>query len=665
MKKLAFLFFILCTSLDSVSQSPEEREKLILSNLAKSNRSTIDDVVLLNKITENNGKVTPKICDAIAKLLSEKYNIPITWDSANNKFSGIPPVTVNPYLFDFLTDINSLRLAALTEINTINVPSNSLDVLTPSGVADILGTFIANRFKQEINIAFLDEFKKKIDGSQELKTLLPNTNLVLSQNDPYNYTTFFQALREAFNSDLNKLPKNGVAFFTNKIDGAANKEDIVALALGLDITADLLDKKGLHEIISGLDKQEYLKKLQSIKPDLYASVKSMSLLSRNLITDAGDSFSKNVTELKKPEIAKLFLGLLLGKEKSDLTLINFNVSGTSKNMNQLIIESYTNLAGGQDYFNNLILNFNSFTNSIKSLKDIEKNKQKSPISNYLNLIESSLKLIEAGTKFEKLNANIPVSEFQAKIEKAKEYVDLTNLVVDKQYGLALAKLTFLVTSSGVISSNSEALQNLSKYGNFAVNVVNAKTNDEAVQALESAALPVGSYRIKRNNYFNISINAYGGLFVGKENFGYENDKRTSTVWGATAPVGIYFGFGKSQNKVKENDGNGVGLFVSLLDVGSVFAVRLQGDTNPLPELAWRNIIAPGLNIVYNIPKLPISIMFGYQKGPELRSLNTVKNPTTMQDELKTVIDPYAGRFHISAVVDIPVFNIYTKANKNN
>ena len=205
----------------------------------------------------------------------------------------------------------------------------------------------------------------------------------------------------------------------------------------------------------------------------------------------------------------------------------------------------------------------------------------------------------------------------------------------------------------------ELRNTLLKYGNFAVSVINAKTADEAVQALEAAALPVGSYRIKRNNLFNISLNAYGGLFGSHETF----NQNTKFVFGATAPVGIYFGWGKSQNRVKENDGSGFGFFVSLLDVGSVFAIRLQGDTNPLPELAWQNIIAPGLNIVYNIPKVPISVMLGYQKGPELRSFTTMNNPTTKQDELKTVIDPYAGRFHVSAVVDIPVFNIYTKANK--
>jgi hypothetical protein len=37
-----------------------------------------------------------------------------------------------------------------------------------------------------------------------------------------------------------------------------------------------------------------------------------------------------------------------------------------------------------------------------------------------------------------------------------------------------------------------------------------------LDALDAAALPVGSYRIKRNSYENISINAFAGAFLGAE-----------------------------------------------------------------------------------------------------------------------------------------------------
>ena len=194
-----------------------------------------------------------------------------------------------------------------------------------------------------------------------------------------------------------------------------------------------------------------------------------------------------------------------------------------------------------------------------------------------------------------------------------------------------------------------AVGNLMKYGSFMVTVVNAKTKDEMLLALESAALPVGSYRIKRNNYFTVSINSFGGIYGGYQNL----SGNFQPLLAPSAPVGFYAGFGKSQVKVLNKDRQANGLFVSLIDVGSVFAFRLNdANTADLPELTWQNLLAPGAYYVHGFSNV-LSLGIGAQYGPQLRAVK----------EGSALFDPQAWRFGVKLTADIPIFNVYTKANR--
>jgi len=76
---------------------------------------------------------------------------------------------------------------------------------------DAAGSFIAERFRQEIEIAFLDNFKKLLNDPTkfpELSAFFPETKTVLLQNDPYQYTSFLESLKESIDKDLNNLPEN-------------------------------------------------------------------------------------------------------------------------------------------------------------------------------------------------------------------------------------------------------------------------------------------------------------------------------------------------------------------------------------------------------------------------------------------------------------------------
>ena len=106
---------------------------------------------------------------------------------------------------------------------------------------------------------------------------------------------------------------------------------------------------------------------------------------------------------------------------------------------------------------------------------------------------------------------------------------------------------------------------LFKYGSFIALVAQAKSSDEVEAAIETFALPTGSARIKRVSKFNVALNAYCGLFVGKEKM-LDSDKdwtfkdRDFNSWGVSAPIGISFSLGN----IRRKNMNGLILFLFLL-----------------------------------------------------------------------------------------------------
>jgi hypothetical protein len=210
-----------------------------------------------------------------------------------------------------------------------------------------------------------------------------------------------------------------------------------------------------------------------------------------------------------------------------------------------------------------------------------------------------------------------------------------------------------VTDTNAVKS-AAVLTDLAKYGSFMANMINAQTSDEVENAIEAAALPTGSSRIKRESSFNISFNAYGGFFYGHEYMKGVKDCVAFNSYGITAPIGVTIGFGQ-RKLLHPWDGNGHAswsLFISLIDLGVVAAYRLNNDTvAQVPTIQLKNIFSPGAFISVGIPKTPLSFNMGAQVGPNLRNVSAAKNDYSNNTYI---------RVSMSLLVDIPIFNLYTK-----
>ena len=242
------------------------------------------------------------------------------------------------------------------------------------------------------------------------------------------------------------------------------------------------------------------------------------------------------------------------------------------------------------------------------------------------------------------------------IKLLREGNDLALNVVRKNYGSAVINtynIYMTVTRSMGLEPKDTALAKkvrdfIKKYGTFMANTVKAKTSEEVAAAIEAVALPVGSASIKRQTDFNISLNAYVGLFLGSENIKGVDDGWKLNSYGVTAPIGIAISFRNSGQSSRRSSSSSI--FFSIIDLGAPVSFRFKDDkTEEVPSIQFKDIISPGVFYSFGIPRVPISVNAGWQLGPLLREVDPQYTPG----------ETYS-RISISFVVDIPLLNFYTK-----
>jgi len=268
----------------------------------------------------------------------------------------------------------------------------------------------------------------------------------------------------------------------------------------------------------------------------------------------------------------------------------------------------------------------------------------------LNNMEDNIAKVQA---LEKFNATI-IPALQA-----KESVAFSE---DKKIEIAKDTLNKLAAQAASLKDSSQStLSHLINYGAFMASVATAKNSDDVEAAIEAAALPVGSSRIKRASAFNVALNAYVGLFTGHEWIKGVDDKQVFNIAGVSAPIGIAVSwrlpYTRSLDKIKDKtQGNSISIFASLIDIGAVTSYRFSDmdSVAKLPTIELKDIIAPGLFVSWGIKGLPISLNAGYQLGPLLRDVGSEVNKT---------VDNYYHRVIISANVDIPLLNLYNRKYK--
>lgn len=239
---------------------------------------------------------------------------------------------------------------------------------------------------------------------------------------------------------------------------------------------------------------------------------------------------------------------------------------------------------------------------------------------------------------------------EQKINLADKLISEGSTDPTKTVGSVIEKVTevppLIKDKDANAGTTSTVLAAMAKYGAFMSSMIDAKTSNEVESAIEAVALPTGSARIKRVSLFNVSLNAYCGLFVGHEKITDVKDNQMFNAYGVTAPIGVSLSTGTTK-------GWSHTAFISLIDLGAITAFRFTDNTTEqVPTIQLKNIFSPGIFYSLGIANSPLSVNLGAQVGPNLRKVTKDNNDYSG----KTYI-----RYSLSFCVDLPLLNLYTKS----
>ncbi len=509
-------------------------------------------------------------------------------------------------------------------------------------LVDGFSRWLVNRTKQELSLHFFSKFNEAVNRQPDLRCLFPTTHSLLNVlgDEIYHYEAFLTSLREGFISDYELIPNHlpNWAAETNLIE---NDNARFLLKEGLKIPPMVLEEVKPYEMIDHLGSvDDCPKEFETI----FNSFKLLKIISNSVYGVSGwtlpEEFDKNVDELT----LYLYLGLLFEKgENLDFGTTTFGnylteiSQATNKDKNRAFKEMILNLLEQGKKTDDFLYRLENTSDSVSYPQFYD----------YTTSTLGLFKTIQGFTgQFTTEVQNENFSKFINTIDNGNK---LIYHVQSRNYLQGLADMNNIIdnfigksTNPTLIKSKDEFL----KYATFMATVADAQTSTEIEYAFEIFALPPGSSRMKKYSKISVALNAYVGPTVGTEFLEQNNDK---TIFALHAPVGV--NINRGANKRGSHS-----LFFPILDVGAVTAFRFGDNTSTLPELSFKNLIAPGMYYVYGFGNdKPFALGVGGQLGPNTRKIEK----DAAGNVLENVTDS-GVRLGVFLSVDIPVFHFYTR-----
>lgn len=241
-------------------------------------------------------------------------------------------------------------------------------------------------------------------------------------------------------------------------------------------------------------------------------------------------------------------------------------------------------------------------------------------------------------------------------EVSRGVLDLVFYISTKNYRQAITKTletTIHLTKEYESTFDSKStgkqrglVQFIQQYGGFIGGMVDADSASQVQALLNAFADPPGSSRIKRQRPFTAGINAYVGGLYGVETLG-GNDQATEQTFNTFAPsipIGATFSFLVGPKYAAHRPS--FSLFFSVIDLGSLATFNLSEDLDGDNQLTFRNVLKPGFQLQWNIPKSPFFLGTGAQYGPHYRQFG------------EELLGQRSTRYFVSFGIDIVVKRFY-------
>jgi hypothetical protein len=551
--------------------------------------------------------------------------------------------------------------ASLKRVDVGGLAAGATGGINVAMIADGVARFLVKRTKEELTVAFFEDFRDAINQNAYLKDLFPTTHLTLLGigDQVYNFNAYLGSMRESFLADLKRLHYTLETFLTE------TQKDLLIKGIPADYIADLfksarmlLEKTSVRDIIIYLGKdanfqiyltQEEIEGIQKVR----AALRLLFVVSEGLANLSMQEKSQWVTPqrfrlmLKDPVTLDFFLGLLYERSKN----IGFGTQKVADNFNNSNARQFLTV-------------LNSFVELGENLRNIQVRIEEGDYNvedsiayfQYFDYTQAGLDLLNTARQFG--SVVFPKDSTVAKeMENALFILGRVNAITldvrRRHYSTAVIQ-TGLLIGHLLEDKAAELSCQLLRYGAFMAAIAECESSSEVEAVMESFALPRGSAYIKKHSAFNLAIGSYVGINTGVEwleNAGTSNKSGLNA--GIGAPIGIALSWGSQKKEVAPG---ALSLYLNVVDLGAFTAFRFTNndDIQTLPSLKFSNLFAPGGALIYGLPKFPGAFGLFAQRGPSVRkvTVNAIE------------IDSPAWRLGVFAAVDIPLFNLYTTGKKS-
>ncbi|WP_412468559.1 hypothetical protein [Pedobacter sp. KLB.chiD] len=583
------------------------------------------------------------------KLLDASFSNTGTGASQNDYFFEVvrkyglnrSNIESNPFLKDFIPGIRQANNGSLTDdFKIAPVEKNSTRSLSfQAALINGSANFMAGRFKEEVLSASIDYMFKAITKNTEearlTKGVFPKTFALIEalyQKHSY-YSADLIYLRQVAQYDLNQLPDNLVLNLDEILPKLADKPDYKDLILATHgIYKNTKKGDNAEKIVTTLAGLKYsdegkIKNIMSLL-DLVSQALIATKNSPNIWVSS-DELPPVLEDGRKSVQSIFFYGLLFEQLKTIPFLRPYLMKGgLYLHDTKVLSEKMYKLIGISDQLNQAAEYVKNRKAQILSVPDAV---------GYMKVIGEIIADFSVEiNSISELGIVIP----EGAISTLSTYIDLTEPIMQKDYQRAIASL---LIDFGKYTRVNETYN---KHLTFIAQVADLKSAADMEALMKAYALPIGGSSIKRQSFFNLSVNGYVGLTAGSEKAYGSLANQSKANIGLTAPIGISSTFASGK----------LTALVCLIDLGSVVNQRLNNDTTSYTDFKLEYFFTPGAGLYYNVPKLPITAGIQWNYIPNLRTIKYEAGKATIMETNRSV-----SRFNVSVMVDLPFFTLFNRA----
>lgn len=527
-----------------------------------------------------------------------------------------------------------------------------------TSIAEGLAKFLVERGKEEISTVFFSRLNDALAKYPAIKILFPATTDVLSEIQQYNYQALLQQLKDALSKDLIGMPASllsvrnvdpsvfcngdsGCAASVTKFqalfqDSQAYRAEIIIPLLLLE---GILNGQSLPDIAGEIVTEPSLKNSAN---KAIGYIRQASVFLKAFSVNSDTQLFLNRAQLDQlfssADLTDAFLGLMNLKFGADADLS----SGSGAKVTSLL----TSIEQRPARFRSMLKAFDPVNDAVATIQSFKENGSQPAISNYVSIVTSAFNgyssLFNALANFQEVTAASGLTEVNKMLANLKLASTLAEDIRKSNFAGAANGLAAFMGQNSIFASNDTKTQIIAILS-FASNMASATSAEEVTQALNTVALPPGSFSLKQKSVFSAMINGYIGYNY-DINFGGEG----LYAHGIYAPIGINLAFGIR--------GLGaINIFSSLIDVGAIAGYQLSDASNDKSQqnIKFESLISPSVQLYWDIPTLPIAIGGGVRATPKLFYSN--------QSAFTTV--PSVTVYNLTALVDIPIFRLFSSPFK--